>query len=89
MVSVIYRNYGLTAQAMYTSDDIGVFLPIENFHSLHLEKDPAHGDFDAFESICEAIMVRNKASPLANWEQFWKTASRNYQFMRKLQINFF
>lgn len=55
---------------MYTSDDIGVFLPIENFHSLHLEKDPAHGDFDAFESICEAIMVRNKASLLANWEQF-------------------
>ena len=51
---------------MYTSDDIGVFLPIENFHSLHLEKDLAHGDFDAFESICEAIMVRNKASLLAN-----------------------
>ena len=49
--------------AMYTSDDIGVFLAIANFHSLHLEKDLAHRDCDVFESICEAIFFLRSSWP--------------------------
>lgn len=40
LLSVIHRNYQLTAQqmAMYSSDDNDVFLVIEKIHSLYLEK---------------------------------------------------
>ena len=70
--------------AMYTSDDIGVFLAIANFHSLHLEKDLAHCDCDVFESICEAIMVRNKTSLLANWEQFLENCKSKLPIYEKI-----